>query len=47
MSARPFGMHHRTVVPENFERPEESVEDLDAESETKPPLATDGGERRR
>ncbi|MFC5970643.1 hypothetical protein ACFPYI_04790 [Halomarina salina] len=32
MSARQFGMHHRTVVPENFERPPRTAEELEAES---------------
>jgi hypothetical protein len=27
-------MHHHTVVPENFERPSETTEDVDAESES-------------
>ena len=33
MSARQFGMHHRTVVPENFERPPQTAEELEAETE--------------
>jgi hypothetical protein len=33
MSARSFGMHHRTVVPENFERPSDPAEELDEEAE--------------
>ena len=41
MSARSFGMHHRTVVPENFERPAETVEDPDAESEDLRPAETE------
>ncbi|WP_267902917.1 hypothetical protein [Halomarina oriensis] len=34
MSARSFGMNHRTVVPENFERPSESTADLEDDSES-------------
>lgn len=41
MSARPFGMHHRTVVPENFERPAQTDEDADAESAERPSAGTE------
>jgi hypothetical protein len=36
MSARQFGMHHRTVVPENFERPAARPDDPGEEAD---PLA--------